>query len=815
MIENRLVFILSSALIGIGLACIHIFHVSNVFEFQTGFSELSKIERYLIFAKDQYFYYYKTIVEDREFDSGLNRVLFDNMTEFPLTINGAHRFYVVPEIFSSLLYLTFMNMTGTYDIRMLWCWDSTHDDCHGFSDPTYFYLSIVWVLSGLMVFTMYMYGTFLSKHIFGGFSCVIYYFTLHEHATNVHNHPSSRENFAFPFILIQFFILSKEIAKRRSRSNDEVQRNFSIISDMALITTISIIFWPVSSVIFSTQILVIYFLYETGVLSKGLVNDYTFSQISANVFAYALTHKNSFYLTSIHFTMAISLQLHIIKLSMYNPTPDPSRISRARRFIRNLALLVFFAYITFDIMNKIFSDHQDQNITLSYIRLAVIRFDMFPHSISSFLYDNSIQFNTIQYETLKNMFNVFCVKNLCLFIVITMGKYLQNRRERNYQEASGDNKERAKNYVIEDYMEENRIKMNDLSNPNTEKAIQKCLDLLKSCNYDYLMYKRRKASHFLAAEKEKTSFLSDIKKLKDQINEKERSRQAEKSNNINNMEKQDSESSKETKSCDSTSSKIDNSVSDDGHCPPDPVFVFNLTQLMALGVLQVMVEKFKFVFIPFTCVFVATIPSKKWFLKNTHVFFMIYVVLMICTLINPGFKNIKNQYKIKDTQNIELLKLLKWIDTTTAHDAKFGGPVDVISAVQLITKRPIINHPHIELPEMRRRTKAIYSMYSRRNSIEVHNDLSTMRVDYVIVSHELCYNKTEKGHFMVDFWDKLEPELQQDTQVCRLLFTNTFTSFLKVYENKKFIVVRIFSENLSDFSDIKLLPNNYRTTQLY
>lgn len=106
-------------------------------------------------------------------------------------------------------------------------------------------------------------------------------------------------------------------------------------------------------------------------------------------------------------------------------------------------------------------------------------------------------------------------------------------------------------------------------------------------------------------------------------------------------------------------------------------------------------------------------------------------------------------------------------------------------------------------------------MYSRRPSVQVHNDLSTMRVDYVIVSHELCFNKTQKGHYLVDFWDELEPDLKHESQLCRELFSNAFTSFLKVYENKKFIVVRIFSENLSDFSDIKLLPSKFRTTQLY
>lgn len=399
--------------------------------------------------------------------------------------------------------------------------------------------------------------------------------------------------------------------------------------------------------------------------------------------------------------MAISLQLHIIKLSMYNSqTPDPSRISRIRRFIRNLALLVFFAYIIFDIMNKIFSDHLDDNITLSYIRLAAIRVKMFPASISSFLLENTNLYGGVQHDTLKAMFNVFCVKNICLFIIVFLGKFLQNRRERTYQEETGDNKERIKNYVIEDYMEENRIKMNDLSNPLTEKAIQNCLELLKTCNYDYLTYKQRKASN-LRAEKEKTSFLSDIKKLKDQINEKERNRQQDKAgNSTNNVEKQDSESSKETKTAE-TAATNDASQNGEMFALPDPVFIYNISQLVVLGLMQVMVEKLKYIFIPFACIVVVVSPSKKWFLKNTHVFFMIYVVMMVCTLINPGFKNIKNQYKFKETQNLEVLKLLKWIDTTTAHDAKFGGPIDIISAVQLVTKRPIINHPHIELPEMR------------------------------------------------------------------------------------------------------------------
>lgn len=109
MIESRALFILSSALLGkylrvcvcakagslidhvidwifhlhfsgVGLACIHIFHVSNVFERQTGYSDLSKIERQILIGQNQYYYYYQMMVMQRDFDRGLNKVLFDNTT---------------------------------------------------------------------------------------------------------------------------------------------------------------------------------------------------------------------------------------------------------------------------------------------------------------------------------------------------------------------------------------------------------------------------------------------------------------------------------------------------------------------------------------------------------------------------------------------------------------------------------------------------------------------------------------------------------------------------------------------------------------
>lgn len=49
---------------------------------------------------------------------------------------------------------------------------------------------------------------FISRNKLGGLSAVIYYFTIHNDATQLHRNPAARENFAFPFILWQMFYLT-------------------------------------------------------------------------------------------------------------------------------------------------------------------------------------------------------------------------------------------------------------------------------------------------------------------------------------------------------------------------------------------------------------------------------------------------------------------------------------------------------------------------------------------------------------------------------------------------------------------------------
>lgn len=190
------------------------------------------MEREMIFESEHglYYSYYKTLVEADDFRSGMKMIFNDNLTEFPSTINAVKKFNIHPEIIIGFLYQQFMNITNHFGWKTSTCWSVDRGDiepiisCEGLGEPIYFYLEFVWYLSGMTIFLLYVYGSYLSRHILGGLSAVLYYFIVHQDATRAHTQPPARENFAFPFILWQCFYLTLAI----DRFGTKFYKNFSL-----------------------------------------------------------------------------------------------------------------------------------------------------------------------------------------------------------------------------------------------------------------------------------------------------------------------------------------------------------------------------------------------------------------------------------------------------------------------------------------------------------------------------------------------------------------------------------------------------------
>ena len=184
-------YLSAAVIIALLLSYFHFHYIYRLFEHDKHFSHLSTLERELSFRTEMglYYSYFKEIALDSpSFTQGFLAVISDNRTEAPTTINVLERFNLYPEVFLSAIY-RWMNARGMLT-EVCYRVDRGENmspvrSCEGHKEPTYFYVTCVFILNGCLLGTLFLFGTYLSKSILGGLLTALAYMFNHGEATRV------------------------------------------------------------------------------------------------------------------------------------------------------------------------------------------------------------------------------------------------------------------------------------------------------------------------------------------------------------------------------------------------------------------------------------------------------------------------------------------------------------------------------------------------------------------------------------------------------------------------------------------------------
>jgi len=285
----------------------HYKHISSLFENDRFFSHLSTLEREMTFRTEAGFYYmfFKTIANAPSFSEGLHEIVNDNGTEYPSTINTLSRFNVYPEViiggsfrvFNYLCEMTGYQAKSCYNINRGYGQEPVRS-CIGLGDETYYYLTCVFVLGGVQMGILFMLCRHVSDSIMGGVLGVSCFLFNHGECTRVQWTPPLRENFSFPFLLLQILLVSRSLQKA------ELQRGWLVIA-----TVLFVLPWQFSQFVLLTQTLSLFFCAVVGVIDKVKVERVLDAVFVGYVIGTVLQFGNTMLLSSLYVSAYLGVKL--------------------------------------------------------------------------------------------------------------------------------------------------------------------------------------------------------------------------------------------------------------------------------------------------------------------------------------------------------------------------------------------------------------------------------------------------------------------------------------------------------------------------
>jgi hypothetical protein len=171
------------------IGAVHSQHLFQLFENRFFFSALSPLERELSFRTEMglYYSYYKTIITSPSFTDGLHSLVYDNVTEYPTTINTLQRFNLYPEVVLGFLYRTTAAVTRALKLETQACSRFSRGygqpsiaTCTGITVPPLFYVGCIFLLNSITPAAIFLLSWYLSNFSYlSGFLSTLLFFYNH------------------------------------------------------------------------------------------------------------------------------------------------------------------------------------------------------------------------------------------------------------------------------------------------------------------------------------------------------------------------------------------------------------------------------------------------------------------------------------------------------------------------------------------------------------------------------------------------------------------------------------------------------------
>ncbi|XP_063090046.1 probable C-mannosyltransferase DPY19L2 isoform X4 [Cavia porcellus] len=293
---------------------LHWIHLTTLFENDRRFSHLSTLEREMSFRNEMglYYSYFKTIVEAPSFLEGLWMIMNDRLTEYPLVINTVKRFHLYPEVVLAYWYRAFIGIMNLFGIQTKACWNVTREgfpreveSCEGLGDPAYFYVDVIFILNGLMVGLLFIYAAYLSETQVGGLITVLCYFFNHGEATRVMWTPPLRESFAYPFLVLQMYILTMIL-----RTSNNFRKHYIAL---CLANVAFMLPWQFAQFILFTQVASLFPMYVVGYIEPNKFQKITLINMVSVFLCCVLMFGNPMYLSSYYSSSLLMTWVIILK----------------------------------------------------------------------------------------------------------------------------------------------------------------------------------------------------------------------------------------------------------------------------------------------------------------------------------------------------------------------------------------------------------------------------------------------------------------------------------------------------------------------